>query len=89
MIQLSESIRKKCQYLGLSHKNRCKTTSFAPIKVNLIHSDTGRKSKQTWHLCKKHFNIFMNTQGEGWEAVYLKKPNKRAIVTGYQILDSL
>lgn len=81
--------KKKCRYIGLGFKNRCKILSFVPVKVDLIHSDTGRKSKQTWHLCEKHFAEFMETEGDGWEAVYLKKPNKRALVTGYQIVDCL
>lgn len=44
---------------------------------------------QTWPLCKEHFEDFMNVKGKEWEAIYPTKPNKRALVTGFQILDGL
>lgn len=65
---------------------KCTLQYYASIKVRVKHSDTGRETHQTWHLCKIHYNRFLNDKGENWYSWYKKKPFKIAEVIDYAIV---
>lgn len=81
--------KRKCKVLKKDLKTRCNAAAFAPVRVNVIHINTGRKTKQTWHLCEKHFDDFLISRGKDWEVIYHTKPIRRALVAGFQVLDGL
>jgi hypothetical protein len=45
-----------------------------------------RTTQQTWKLCSKYLDKFMESDGKGWETVYRKKGKivKRAPVIDYK-----
>ena len=72
-----------CNY-RLPDKKKCKNIDYITnLKVNVIHSNSGRKTWQTWKICKKHFLLFMSVEGKGWEVYYKNKAS--AFVMGYKI----
>jgi hypothetical protein len=82
-------MKKKVCHIRDEGEPRCQGEYFVSLKVDVIHSDTGRKTRQTWAFCQKHFEAFMKDNGEEWFTWYHRKPYKRAFVTGYKVIDDL
>lgn len=75
----------KNQYctVGTIQKKKCKNKVYLIFKVKVFHLRSGRKTWQTWALCKKHFDQFHQEQGQGWASTYKNKED--APVIGYKI----
>lgn len=68
---------------------RCQREYFATLKTTVRHSDTGRKSHQHWHLCEKHYFEALETNMEGYYSWYKRKPNKKAFVISFVVMDQI
>lgn len=68
---------------------RCQRRYYASIKAKVQHSDTGRITSQSWHLCELHYFLFLRDQGQGYYTWYHKRPYKKAFVIDYQILGDM
>lgn len=74
---------------------RCTGEVFGKIKATVLHYPSDRVARQTWHLCKEHFNQAMSTCSDcgdptysGWKTIY-RDPKKYAMVMNMQIIDEL
>ena len=67
----------------------CKREYYASLKVRVQHSDTGRITYQTWHLCKLHFKWALQGQMKDWYTWYPKQPFKKAFVLNFTIIDNI
>jgi len=68
---------------------RCQRRYYACIKAKVQHSDTGRITSQTWHLCQLHYSLFIRDKGEGYYAWYKGKPFKKAHVIDFYFIEAI
>lgn len=81
-------IRDRCTTAHLDDtgkKVRCTESVYRIFKVQIIHPNTGRKTWQTWRLCKQHFDEFMKVKGEGWFCRYNNKDRPLCPVVKFTI----
>lgn len=81
-------VKRKC-HMHPEDGERCKRKYYAPIKVKVQHSDTGRITYQTWHLCGLHYFLFLRDQGKGYYTWYHKRPHKKAFAIDYQTMSPM
>jgi len=68
-------------------KSKCRKEQFHQIKVKVFHSFSGKKTWQTWKLCKEHYVNFIKNNGKGYAVIYKKKPD--AIVIDYKLQEGI
>lgn len=81
--------KRKCLIVMGEKKIRCGRKYFSSLRVQVRHSDTGRITWQTWHLCKLHFHLFIEDKGKGYYRFYTKKPYKKALVIDYRFIGGI
>lgn len=86
---IETKMKRHCTIQSEEINIKCKRKHFTSIKVQVRHSDTGRITWQTWHLCQFHFGLFLNEKGEGWYTWYIKKPFKKAFVIDFKIVGAI
>lgn len=74
--------KKLKELYGKNYK--CKNKVFAVVKVRVFWRDTNRHSWQTWYMCKKHYDQFIEDQGKNWCSK--KKNRPEAFVVDFKVL---
>jgi hypothetical protein len=70
----------KCQYLTPACV-RCKSPLYRRFRVRVRHYKTGRRTWQTWRLCKAHYILFLETAETGhWENLDRKGQPLAAVI---------